>query len=169
MPSLERPDLLARPVLRSLRDAPYAGKVGVVEIPPEFSDTAAMMAEYHLPFTVAVNCVLIAGKRAGTERIAACLVRADTRADVNGAARRALDVRGPSFMPQERATCESEMEFGGITPFGLPQNWRIFVDPRVFDIDVAVLGSGLRRSKLLVAGSVLRQLPTAEALEGLGN
>ena len=41
------------------------------------------------------------------------------------------------------------MEYGGITPIGLPEGWRLLVDPRVLDVEVAVIGSGVRRSKLL--------------------
>ena len=91
----------------------------------------------------------MAGRRDGTERVAACLVRADTRADVNDLVKRTLDVRKASFLSMERAVVESSMEYGGITPVGLPAGWRLLVDTRVLDIDVAVIGSGVRRSKLL--------------------
>ena len=70
------------------------------------------------------NCVVIAGSRAGEERIAACVVRADTRADVNNRVRRLLDVRKASFLSMDRAVEESGMEYGGITPLGLPEGWR---------------------------------------------
>ena len=60
------------------------------------------------------------GKRAGEERIAACVVRADTRADVNNVVRRTLDVRKASFLADDRAVEETGMEYGGITPIGLP-------------------------------------------------
>ena len=54
------------------------------------------------------------------------------------------------------------MEYGGITPLGLPDGWRLLVDDLVVDIDVAVIGSGVRRSKLLVPGALLADLPGAE-------
>jgi prolyl-tRNA editing enzyme YbaK/EbsC (Cys-tRNA(Pro) deacylase) len=117
--------------------------------------------------TTGANCVVVAGRRAGEERVAACLVRADTRADVNNLVKRALDVRKASFLAMDRAVSESGMEYGGITPVGLPAEWRVLVDPRVLDIDVAVIGSGVRRSKLLVPGRLLGRLPRAEVVEGL--
>ena len=40
---------------------------------------------------------------------------------------------------------ETGMEYGGITPVGLPERWRLFVDASVLDLDVAVIGSGVRR------------------------
>ena len=60
------------------------------------------------------------------------------------------------------------MEYGGITPVGLPDGWRIFIDERLLSQEVVVIGSGLRRSKLLVTGSALADLPGAEIVEGLG-
>lgn len=167
LPALERPDLVAAPVAAALADWPGASGVAVVEIDPELADTAAMSAAYGVPMAAGANCVLVAGKREGEERIAACLVRADTRADVNHTVKRLLDVRKPSFLPLERAVAESEMEYGGITPVGLPAGWLLLVDARVAGIEVAVIGSGLRRSKLLVPGELLVQLPRAEVVEGL--
>ena len=48
------------------------------------------------------------------------------------------------------------MEYGGITPLGLPAEWRVLVDARVLDIEVAIIGSGVRRSKLLLPGPAAR-------------
>lgn len=167
LPALDHPELVAPPVAAALASWPGAAGVAVVEIDPELADTAAMSAAYDVPMEAGANCVLVAGRREGDERIAACLVRADTRADVNRTVKRLLDVRKPSFLPLERAVAESAMEYGGITPVGLPEGWRLLVDARVADIDVAVIGSGLRRSKLLVPGRLLAQLPRAEVVEGL--
>lgn len=167
LPVLDHLELVAPPVAAALTGWSGAAGVAVVEIDPDLADTAAMSAAYDLPMDAGANCVLVAGKREGVERIAACLVRADTRADVNHTVKRLLDVRKPSFLPLERAVAESAMEYGAITPVGLPGGWRLLVDTRVADIDVAVIGSGLRRSKLLVPGSLLAQLPGAEVVEGL--
>jgi prolyl-tRNA editing enzyme YbaK/EbsC (Cys-tRNA(Pro) deacylase) len=167
VPALERPDLLADPVAAALRSWPHAGLVGVVEIDPAIADTAAMSEAYDLPLATGANCVVVAGRRDGEERVAACLVRADTRADVNNLVKRALDVRKASFLSMDRAVDESAMEYGGITPVGLPPGWRLLVDTRVLDIEVAVIGSGVRRSKLLLPGALAAELPGAEVVEGL--
>lgn len=165
--ALDHPDLVAPPVFAGLRAWPGADRVAVVEIDPGLADTAAMSEAYDVPMAAGANCVVVAGKREGEERVAACLVRADTRADVNHTVKRLLDVRKPSFLPMDRAVEESGMEYGGITPVGLPAGWRLLVDARVPEIDVAVIGSGLRRSKLLVPGEAFLTLPGAEIVEGL--
>jgi prolyl-tRNA editing enzyme YbaK/EbsC (Cys-tRNA(Pro) deacylase) len=76
-------------------------------------------------------------------------------------------VRKASFLSMERAVEESGMEYGGITPLGLPPQWRVLVDARVPDMDVAIIGSGVRRSKLLVSGRLLAELPGGEVVENL--
>jgi prolyl-tRNA editing enzyme YbaK/EbsC (Cys-tRNA(Pro) deacylase) len=67
----------------------------------------------------------------------------------------------------DRAVGESGMEYGGITPVGLPEGWRVLVDRLVLEVEVAVIGSGVRRSKLLVPGRLLGDLPRAEIVPGL--
>jgi prolyl-tRNA editing enzyme YbaK/EbsC (Cys-tRNA(Pro) deacylase) len=166
-PALAAPELLAGPVVDLLRGWPHAAGVAVAEIDPAVADTAALVAAYGVPPEASANCVVVAGRREGLERVAACVVLATTRADVNGAVRRLLDVRKASFLPTDRAVSETGMEYGGITPVGLPRGWRILVDARVPCVPVAVIGSGIRRSKLVLPGALLAHLPGAEVVEGL--
>lgn len=100
--------------------------------------------------------------------LAACVVLATTRADVNGLVRRHLGVRKASFAPMDTAVGESGMEYGGITPIGLPATWPLLVDAAVADTPYVIIGSGRRRGKLLVPGKALASLPGVELLEGLG-
>jgi hypothetical protein len=100
--------------------------------------------------------------------MAACLVVATTRADVNGVVRRHLGARKASFAPQDVAVAESGMAYGGITPIGLPPGWPVLVDAAVAAGELLVVGSGIRGSKLAVPGAVLAALPGAVVLEGLG-
>jgi prolyl-tRNA editing enzyme YbaK/EbsC (Cys-tRNA(Pro) deacylase) len=168
LPVADHPELVGPSVSEALRHWPYVDEVGVVEIDPGLADTAAMTQAYDVPLTVSANCVVVSGKRDGVERVAACVVRADTRADVNNLVKRSLDVRKASFLSMDRAVEETGMEYGGITPVGLPEGWRVFVDWSCLDIDVAIIGSGVRRSKLLLPGRRLGDLPGAEVLEALG-
>ena len=168
LPAAEHPDLVAAPVAAALAGWPGAAEVAVVDIDPDLADTAAMSEAYDIPMTAGGNCVVVSGSRAGEERIAACVVRADTRADVNTLVRKLLDVRKCSFLPMDRAVEETGMEYGGITPLGLPTGWRILVHDALLDEPVVVIGSGVRRSKLLFPGRLLAELPGAEVVEGLG-
>jgi prolyl-tRNA editing enzyme YbaK/EbsC (Cys-tRNA(Pro) deacylase) len=168
VPTGTRPDLIAPPVAATLADWPGADQVGVVEIDPVLADTAALVAAADLPLAASANCVVVMGRRDGEERVAACVVAADTRADVNTTVRKLLDVRKASFLAMDRAVEESGMEYGGITPVGLPSPWRLLVDSRLLGLEVVVIGSGVRRSKLLLPGRLLAQLPRAEVVDDLG-
>jgi prolyl-tRNA editing enzyme YbaK/EbsC (Cys-tRNA(Pro) deacylase) len=167
-PALDRPELLADPVRDALAAAPeLAALAQVAEIDPELADTAEFCARYGVALAESANCVLVSGKRAGETRMAAALVLADTRADVNGVLRRTMDVRKLSFASREVATGASGMEYGGITPVGLPHGWPVFLSAEVAAAARAVIGSGLRRSKLVVPGSALAGLPGAVVVDDL--
>jgi prolyl-tRNA editing enzyme YbaK/EbsC (Cys-tRNA(Pro) deacylase) len=138
-------------------------------IDPDVADTAAFCETYAVEMADSANCVVIAGRRGDTTRYAACVVLADTRADVNGLVRRRLDARKASFAPMTDAVTLTGMEFGGITPIGLPRSWPILVDPAVLARDVVVIGSGLRRSKLALPAGALTELPGVEVIDGLAS
>jgi prolyl-tRNA editing enzyme YbaK/EbsC (Cys-tRNA(Pro) deacylase) len=137
----------------------------VAEIDPAVADTAAFCQRYAVPLEVSANCVVVAGRRGAETRLAACMVLATGRADVNGVVRRRLDARKASFAAMDLAVAETGMEYGGITPVGLPAGWPVLVDAAVAATPYVVIGSGLRRSKLVVAGADLAQLPDAEVLD----
>jgi prolyl-tRNA editing enzyme YbaK/EbsC (Cys-tRNA(Pro) deacylase) len=169
-PALDRPELLATPVAAALKalDAADAARVGVAEIDPELADTAAFCAAYGSPMAGSANCVVVTGRRGGETRYAACLVLATTRADVNNLVRRRLDVRKASFAAMDEAVALTGMEYGGITPLGLPDGWPLLVDAAVAEASAVVVGSGLRGSKLALPGALAAALPAAEVVEGLG-
>jgi prolyl-tRNA editing enzyme YbaK/EbsC (Cys-tRNA(Pro) deacylase) len=76
-------------------------------------------------------------------------------------------VRKCSFLDHDRAVQETGMEYGGITPIGLPADWRLLVDEITTRIDLAILGSGIRGSKLFLPGPLLAALPRAEVVPDL--
>jgi prolyl-tRNA editing enzyme YbaK/EbsC (Cys-tRNA(Pro) deacylase) len=169
-PALDAPELLAAPVRVALAALPehLAARCAVAEIDPAVADTAALCEHYQVPLRASANCVVVTGKRGGVQRWAGCVVLATSRADVNGVVRRRLDVRKASFAGQGEAVQRTEMEYGGITPLGLPAGWPVLLDAVVAAADELVVGSGLRRSKLLLPGAVLAALPGAEVVENLG-
>ncbi len=165
-PAADRPDLLAAPVAAALPG--LAGPAWVAEIADDLADTAAFGEAYAVPGEASANCVVVAARRGGETTLAACLVLATTRADVNGVVRKHLGARKASFAPQDVAVAESGMAYGGITPVGLPASWPVLVDAAVAAGELLVVGSGTRGAKLAVPGAVLAALPGAVVLEGLG-
>jgi prolyl-tRNA editing enzyme YbaK/EbsC (Cys-tRNA(Pro) deacylase) len=167
-PALSRPDLLADPVTAALRALPWADQVQAAAIDPDLSDTAQFCAAYGIALEDSVNCVIIAARRGGEVTYAACMITAATRANVNGLVRSHLGARKASFGPVDVVTGLTGMEYGGITPVGLPDSWPVLVDDRVAKLPSVVIGSGIRGSKLQLPGSLLAELPAAEVLPGLG-
>jgi prolyl-tRNA editing enzyme YbaK/EbsC (Cys-tRNA(Pro) deacylase) len=170
-PAAGRPDLVAAPVAAALAawSGPVdVGEVMVAEIDPDLADTAAFCAAYGVGLEESANCVVVAARRGELTTMAACVVLATTRADVNKLVRRHLGARRASFAPMDEAVAASGMEYGGITPVGLPAAWPLLVDAAVAGAPRVVVGSGLRRSKLWLPGKALAALPGAEVLEGLG-
>ncbi|MBL7499494.1 YbaK/EbsC family protein [Frankia sp. CNm7] len=167
-PALSRPDLLAGPVVAALEALDLPGPVEVAPIDPDLADTAEFCAAYGIGLAESANCVVVAGRRGQETRYAACVVLATTRVDVNGVVRRRLDARKASFAAREDAVSATGMEFGGITPIGLPAEWPVLVDAAVVTAPRVIIGSGLRRSKISLTGKALEALPNAEVLEGLG-
>ncbi len=76
-------------------------------------------------------------------------------------------MRRLSFAPMAEAVARTGMEYGGITPIGLPQEWPILIDRAVVSAGPVVIGSGIRGSKIVLDGALLADLPGAEVLDGL--
>lgn len=165
-PALEQLDLVATPTADTLRSADpgWAADCYVAPIDADLADTAAFCAAYEVPLEASANCVVVSGRRAETTTLAACLVLATDRADVNKAVRHQLGVRKISFAPMAEATERSQMAYGGITPVGLPSEWPVLVDEAVVDQPWVVVGSGTRGSKLLLPGARLAELASAHVM-----
>jgi prolyl-tRNA editing enzyme YbaK/EbsC (Cys-tRNA(Pro) deacylase) len=167
VPAVQRLQLLACPVRKAVENEPVLVAAEVTEIDPAFADTEALCAHYDVEPTESANCVVVAGRRGEQISFAACVVLASGRADVNGVVRRHLGARKASFAPLAEVVTETGMEFGGITPVGLPAPWQLLIAESVASHPRVVIGSGLRHSKLRLPGSVLAALPGAKVLPGL--
>ena len=169
VPARTHKDLLATPVFDALEAMPaeFADRVMVAPIDPDLADTAAFCDAYQVGLEVSANCVVIAGKREGETRYAACMILATTRADVNGAVRRLLNVRKASFAPMDEAVRLTGMEYGGITPIGLPADWPIYIDAAANATPNVIIGSGVRHSKIALPGELLAKLTNASVIDGL--
>ncbi|MDQ1040265.1 prolyl-tRNA editing enzyme YbaK/EbsC (Cys-tRNA(Pro) deacylase) [Streptomyces sp. V3I8] len=171
-PAPERLDVLTGPVadaVRGWRGGVPAEQIVYVDTEPEWADTATFLEHYGPELLDrSANCVVVAGRRGGATTLAACVVPSATRVDVNGVVRRQLGARKASFAPMDTATGETGMEYGGITPIGLPADWPVLIDSAVVDLPYVLVGSGRRRGKLLVPGKAFAELPNAVVLEGLG-
>jgi len=175
MPTLNRmPVLLATgsiaiPVAEALVALPSAvlQRIEASPIDPDLADTAAFSDAYGFPVSGGANCIVVAGKRGDTVTYAACVVLASTKLDVNRTVKGLLGARKVSFAPMDDAVERTRMEYGGITPIGLPADWAVYVDSRVLEAPEVVIGAGVRGAKLFLPGALLAELPRVEVVEGL--
>jgi prolyl-tRNA editing enzyme YbaK/EbsC (Cys-tRNA(Pro) deacylase) len=168
IPAHQHLELVASPVAQILAGGFGVNEIGVTEIDPTLSDTATFCEHYKVGLEISANCVVLEAKRADRSWFAGCVILATTRADVNNMARRTLDARRVSFAPMDEAVSQTQMEYGGITPIGLPADWPLLIDKAVAEAQIVLIGGGIRKSKLVLPGSLLAQLPNTQVLEGLG-
>lgn len=162
LPLSEHLDLVAASVAAAADLAPGAR---VARIDEALADTAAFCEAYDVAPEASANCVVVQARRGEVTTMAAVMVLATDRADVNNVVRRHLGARKISFADQARAQELTGMQQGGITPIGLPEDWPVLVDERVATAGPVVIGAGERGAKILVDGSVLSALPSATVLD----
>jgi prolyl-tRNA editing enzyme YbaK/EbsC (Cys-tRNA(Pro) deacylase) len=160
VPVAQAIDLVGEPVRPQLP----ADGLWVSAIDADLADTAAFCEHYDVALDISANCVVGEARRAERVWFAACVVFTTTRADVNGIVRKHLGARKISFAPMDSAVSFTGMQYGGITPVGLPAGWPILIDLNVVDQERVIIGSGIRGSKLLAATEVLASLSNAEVL-----
>ena len=142
--------------LRLARD----GDVLAAPIDPELADTAAFCERYGVELR---GLGQLRGDRRPARRRRCATPRAwcwRRRGPTSTAwCAAGSDVRKASFAPMDDAVTLTGMEYGGITPIGLPAAWPVLIDRAVLDRDVVVIGSGLRRSKIALPPALLAELP----------
>jgi prolyl-tRNA editing enzyme YbaK/EbsC (Cys-tRNA(Pro) deacylase) len=170
-PAINRPDLLP-PAINELL-ANWHGSMPVEEIlvtpiDAEYADSAKFCERYGVDPKDGANCVVAVAVRGENRTFAACLIPVNCRADLNNAARKTLGARRVSFAPLDEVLAETGMEYGGITPLGLPESYPVLIDSRIAEMERLIIGGGFRKSKLSVPGKALTELPGAVVVEGLG-
>ena len=137
-----------------------------IPIDPEHADTATFCDKYGYPVDRSGNTIIVTSKKE-PKQYAACVVRADTRLDVNHAVRRLMGVSRLSFAKPEETMELTGMAIGGVTVLALPKDLPIYVDGRLMELDYLILGSGDRSAKIKVSPEVFRRLPNAQIVADL--
>jgi prolyl-tRNA editing enzyme YbaK/EbsC (Cys-tRNA(Pro) deacylase) len=159
------PELVAKPIQAGLEQGNFTDGIFVSAIDPELADTASFCEKYDVALDISANCIIVEAKRADRVWYVACIILATDMIDVNGKVRRELDARKTSFAPKEVALALTGMEFGGITPLGLPEDWRILVDTKVLQCEQVIIGSGIRGSKILARTDTLASLDNIKVMD----
>ena len=152
---------------------PFLDQLNTLEVPfeivacdPTLADTAQFCAAYGYAMEDSANTIVVVGK-VEPKVYAACVVLATTRLDVNGVVRRRLAVKKASFASAEDTAALTGMTVGGVTPFGLPADLRIWIDAAVMTRERIILGGGSRDRKVLAPPTILTALANVDVVPDL--
>ena len=138
----------------------------LLDCDPDLADTAAFCAHYGYPYDRSANTIVVMSKRPKGLH-SASIVLADSRLDVNRTVCQLMGVKKASFADPEVTAELTGMIMGGVTPFGLPADFPVYVDSRVMGRDWVILGGGSRSYKVRVAPEVFTLMGNAEIVEDL--
>jgi prolyl-tRNA editing enzyme YbaK/EbsC (Cys-tRNA(Pro) deacylase) len=136
----------------------------VLACKPEWADTAEFCANYSIPHDEACNTILVALKKEPRQYVC-CLVRADSKLDVNHRVSKEAAFKRLSFAGASETAQISGMEIGGVTLIGLPEEIPILIDTLVMEKQSVIVGGGNRTSKLRLDPSELLKLPGARVTQ----
>jgi prolyl-tRNA editing enzyme YbaK/EbsC (Cys-tRNA(Pro) deacylase) len=143
----------------------------VVACDPTLADTAAFCEAYGVSANDSANTIVVIGKGPATapepQPLAACLVLATTRLDVNSAVKRQFGSKKASFASQDLACEVTGMEYGGVTAVGLPVAMSLWIDAAVMARTSIIIGGGNRSTKLRLNPAELLKLPNVVVVDGL--
>ena len=137
----------------------------LIDIDPNFADTAAFCEKYGYPVERSCNTIIVASKKE-PKKYVACVVLAHTRLDVNKRVTKLMDVSKASFASADEMAALTGMQVGGVTPFSLPAGVPLYIDDRIMALDWIILGGGGRSLKIKTSPEVFRKLG-AEVVSGL--
>jgi prolyl-tRNA editing enzyme YbaK/EbsC (Cys-tRNA(Pro) deacylase) len=136
----------------------------VLPCEPHLADTAEFCSHYGISADEACNAILVVLKTE-PRRFVACLVRADTKLDVNKKVSALTGVKRLSFASGEETADLTGMMIGGVTIPGLPAGVPIYIDQRVMERPRVIVGGGNRTSKIRLAPAELLKLPDASVAD----
>lgn len=168
---INRFDLVAPPVKKIAEN--WQGNtpvedIWVTEIDPKYMGGIELCEHYGISQNEGANCVVVEAIRGENKTLVACLIPVNCKhADFNGVVRKHLNARRVSLAPLNEVIKKTNMEYGSITAFGLPESWPILIDSSVASLERVIIGAGLQKSKLSLPVKALLELPNVHVLEGL--
>lgn len=163
-------NLVSIPTLKCIKELFSEEEISnilVAEINPEFMDGIKLCEHYDIDIKTGANCLVCECKRGEVKNYVALLVPTGYKYNMSSTVRKYTNSRMVSVAPLEYVLQETKMEYGSINPIGLPSDWKIFIDPKVMEVERIICGSGLQSSKLSLPSKYLLKLNNVEILENL--
>ncbi len=138
----------------------------VMQIDPDFADTAQFCEKYGIPLDHSANTIIVASKK-DPKQYCACVVLATTRLDVNHAVKKLMGAPRVSFASADETKALTGMMIGGVTVFALPGDLPLYVDDRIMSLDWVIVGGGGRDTKIRTSPEVFRRMPNTTIVPAL--
>ena len=138
----------------------------IMDCDPDLADTNIFCKKYGINFEDAANTIVVKSKT-GELKYAACVLLATTKLDTNKTIRKKLSTHKVSFANIEESKKLTNMQIGGVTPIELPKSLPLWVDSRVIQREIIVLGGGNRTSKIKISPNVFKFITNTEIVVGL--
>ncbi len=132
-------------------------KLEIFECEDQFSDTQSFCDHYGYKIEDSCNAILIKSKKPEEFYSLFCLLGSN-RLDVNHKAKSLMGARKVSFASKEEAEEVTSQIYGGISPLGLVQEIKIFIDKEVLTREKIFIGAGNRVSKFFLKPETLIEL-----------
>jgi len=138
----------------------------IIDCETDFADTNIYCKKYGINFEDAANTIVVKSKT-GELKYAACVLLATTKLNTNKTIRMKLNTHKVSFAGIEESEKLTDMQIGGVTPIELPKNLPLWVDSRVMQRKIIVLGGGNRTSKIKISPDIFKFTTNTEIVVGL--
>jgi len=141
--------------------------IQVAEINPTYADGESLHQQYDVPYEMELNCLVVEGRRNEDVHYAAVVVPYGKKASMNAKVRTPLNAKKVSFADLDYVTEKTGMEYGSITPVGLPEDWMILLDSSVLNQESVIVGSGKANGKLMLPSVLFTKMPNCILVDGL--
>ena len=138
----------------------------IMDCEHDLADTNIFCKKYGIKLEDSANTIMVKSKT-GELKYAACVLLATTKLDTNKTIRKKLNTHKASFASIEESEKLTNMQIGGVTPIELPKNLPLWVDSRVMQRKVIVLGGGNRTSKIKISPNIFKFISNTEIVTGL--
>ena len=139
----------------------------VAEINPDYMDGNKLCEHYNINRKMAFNCLIVECKRKDITKYCALVVPTGYRYNMGSVIRKYTNSRIVSVAPLDYVLKKTKMEYGSISPIGLPKDWEIIVDSSIYNVKRIIVGGGLQKSKICIPTSLFLNLSNVTVLENV--
>lgn len=134
--------------------------IEVFECKDQFSDTQEFCNHYGFDIEDSCNAILLKSKKPEIFYAMFCVLGSN-KLDVNHKAKLVMGAKKVSFASKDEAEEITNQIYGGISPLGLENNIKVFIDQNVMTREKVFIGAGNRVSKFFLTPKLLQNLTNA--------